>query len=139
MKYNPIKIVNKMAKMVTDPTVYLPIWNAESGVYEDYEPFEARRPANYHVCNCQNKKSYFKNMSEHKTHIKNKGHQLWVQSFEGLHTHEEFKRLTSEIVQMKKELAIAHANIEKQTARAGRYKLKYDALKNKDGFNCELD
>jgi hypothetical protein len=129
-----------MAKLVsTEPIVYLPKWNAELSIYEDYEPFQARRPANYHVCNCQNKKAYFQNMSEHKTHIKNKGHKLWVQTFEGNHTHEEFKTLTSELVQIKKELAIAYGNLEKQTARAGRYKLKYDALKNKDGYNCELD
>jgi hypothetical protein len=126
-----------MSKMdlVAPPVTYLPVWNQETQQYEDYEPFEANRPGNYHVCNCQNRKSMFQNMSQHKIHIKNKGHKLWVQTFEGLHSHEEVKRLISELAQIKRELAIAQAEIEKQSAqvkrerqRGNRYKVKYETL-----------
>jgi hypothetical protein len=125
-------IANKATMAKVEPTehiVYLPVWNAETETYEDYAPFESNHPGNIHVCNCQNKKSLFMNMSQHKLHIKNKSHKLWVQHFEGPHSHEEFKRVASELVRIKRELAIAYGNIEKQTARAEKYKMKYEKIK----------
>jgi hypothetical protein len=126
-----------MELVPSEHTVYVPVWNPETETYEDYAPFQANCPGNIHVCNCQNKKSLFMNMSQHKLHIKNKSHKLWVQKFEGLHSHEEFKNLASELVQIKRQLRIAQAEIEKQSAqvkrekrRGDRYKVKYESLQS---------
>lgn len=115
--------------LVSEPIIYKPEWAEEK--FMDCCPFEANKPGTLHICRCRNRRDIFKNMTEFKIHIKNQYHKLWVKSY-GIHTIKEIEQLTEELKHIKKENAILHASLEKHIARAERYKLKYDQVKNSE-------
>jgi hypothetical protein len=111
-----------------EPIIYKPEWNAETEKYMDVCPFEPNRSGTKHICRCRNKEDTFINMTKFKIHIKNKYHTDWVKAY-GIYSNKEIDKLTQELKRIEKENSILHASLEKQTARAERYKIKYDKMK----------
>ena len=118
-----------MAETVPEPIIYKPEWVDEK--YIDVCPFEPNRSGQIHICRCRNQEDTFNKMTDYKKHIKNKYHTDWVKVY-GIHSNKEIEKLTQELKRIEKENAILHASLEKQTARAERYKYKYEKLKNKN-------
>ena len=111
-----------------EPIIYKPEWNAETEKYMDVCPFEPNRSGTKHICRCRNKEDTFINMTKFKIHIKNKYHTDWVKAY-GIYSNKEIDKLTQELKRIDRENKILHASLEKQTARAERYKIKYDKMK----------
>jgi len=112
------------------PITYKPEWCSVSEKYTDICPFETRKSGNIYKCNCRNQDDTFKTVSTFNTHIRNKYHINWVKQY-GTHTTLEIKKLEDELKIALKEKALLHAELEKQSARAEKYKQKYDKLKCK--------
>jgi predicted nuclease with TOPRIM domain len=108
--------------------IYKPEWNAETEKYMDVCPFEPNHSGTKHICRCRNQEDKFNKMTDYKKHIKNKYHTDWVKAY-GIYSNKEIDKLTQELKRIEKENSILHASLEKQTARAERYKIKYDKMK----------
>jgi predicted nuclease with TOPRIM domain len=116
-----------MAKAVPEPIIYKPEWIEEK--YVDVCPFEPNRSGTQHICRCRNQTDTFNKMTDYKKHIKNKYHTDWVKEY-GIYSNKEIETLTKELKRIEKENAILYGLLEKQTARAERYKMKYDKMMN---------
>jgi hypothetical protein len=111
---------------VPQPIIYKPEWVEDK--YIDACPFEPNRSGTIHICRCRNQEDKFNKMTDYKKHIKNKYHTDWVKAY-GIYSNKEIDKLTQELKRIERENAILYASLEKQTARAERYKMKYEKIK----------
>ena len=81
--------------LIGGPETYEPHFNIETGEYEDESPFQSYDRVNNKIYMCQCIKKNIHNMSQFKLHIKNKGHLHWLRNYQGLHTHADHAKLST--------------------------------------------
>jgi hypothetical protein len=116
-----------MALVITETIKYEPAWNPTTEKYEDVCPFEKHKTGNVNECNCRFKNDRFSTTTGYDQHVRLKSHIGWVKNF-GLEVATEVTGLRSELIQLRRDNAILHTNLEKQKARGDKYKRKYELL-----------
>ena len=113
--------------------LYEPEWNAEKEKYEDINPFIKGERGNKHeyLCKCRNERGDLLTSWTHfNNHFDRTYHKTWRRRF-GKVANEEILRLRLENIELKKEKAILHVELEKYIAQSKKNREKYERSQEK--------